>query len=153
MNTITLEWFYYDENGTTCSRCKSSIENIRNIVRKMATPLKNIKIDIMLKEIPLPESEIHMSNALKINGSDIGAILDNMGSIMTECTDCSAVVGKEVKCIAYTYQGADTDIISEQMVQEAILAMIASPSAKAKAEAASKVICDCKDECSGTYQI
>ncbi|GEM_PF-558929 len=153
MNTINLEWFYYDKEGTTCSRCKSSIENIRNIVRKMITPLKNIKIDISLKEIPLPESEINMSNALKINGTDIGAILDNSNSVLIKCSDCSALVGKEVKCIAYNYQGTNTDIITEQMVQEAILAMISSPSAKAKAEAVSKVICDCKDECSGTHQI
>lgn len=153
MKMITLEWFYYDENGTTCSRCKSSVENIRNVVRKMTTPLKNTKVDIELKEIPLPEDEIHKSNTLRINGTDIGAILNNNKTVMTACSDCSAIAGREVKCISYSYQGLGTDIISEQMVEEAILAMLASPSAKAKAEAISQVICDCKDKCSGTHRV
>lgn len=153
MKTITLEWFYYDKEGVTCSRCRNSIENIRRVVKKMVTPLKNIKIDIELKEIPLPEEKIHKSNTLKINGIDIEAILQESKSHMTECADCSAITGKQVKCISYSYQGLDTDIISEQMVEQAILAMVASPAAKAKAEAVSQVICDCKDECSGTHKI
>lgn len=153
MKTITVEWFYFDKDGKTCSRCRSSAENIRNVVRKMTTPLKNIKVDIELKEIPLPESEIHKSNTLKINGTDIWAILDNSKSIMTKCSDCSDLTGKEVDCIAYNYQGMDTEIISEQMIEEAILSTIASPSAKAKAEAHSQVICDCKDECSGSHPV
>jgi len=153
MKTITVEWFYFDKDGRTCSRCKSSAENVRNVVRKVSTPLKNIKIDIELKEIPLPESEIQKSNTIKINGADIGVILDNGRSIMTKCDDCSDLVGKEVVCTAYNYKGKDSDIISEQMVEDAILAMVASPSAKAKAEAHAQVICDCKDECSGSHPV
>ncbi len=153
MKTITVEWFYFDKDGRTCSRYKSSAENIRNVVKKMTTPLKNIKVDIELKEIPLPESEIQKSNTLKINGTDIRAILDSSKSIMTKCLDCSDIAGKKVDCIAYNYQGKDSDIISEQMVEEAILAMVASPSAMAQAEAHAQVICDCKDECSGSHPV
>lgn len=153
MKTITVEWFYFDKDGKTCSRCRSSAENIRNVVKKMTTPLKNIKVDIELKEIPLPEAEIHKSNTLKINGTDIWAILDNSRSIMTKCSDCSDLTGKEVDCIAYNYQGKDTEIISEQMIEDAILSTVASPSAKAKAEAHAQVICDCKDECSGSHPV
>lgn len=153
MKTIYIERFYFEKDGVTCSRCKSSAENVRNVVRKMTTPLKNIKVDIELKEIPLAESEIHKSNTLKINGTDIMAILDNSKPVMTECPDCSAIIGKKVECAAYNYGGKDSDIISEQMIEDAILSMLASPSAKAKAEAASQVICDCKDECSGSHPV
>lgn len=154
MKTIILEWYYFDKDGATCSRCKSSIQNIRNVVKKMTTPLKNMKVNIELKEIPLSKSEeIDKSNTLRINGNDIRSILNNSRAIMTECPDCSAIVGKDVRCIAYSYQGADTDVISEQMVEEALLSMVASPSAKARADAISQVICHCKDECSGTHKV
>ncbi|MCX7913845.1 MAG: DUF2703 domain-containing protein [Thermodesulfovibrionales bacterium] len=153
MKTITLEWFYYDQDGKTCSRCKSSIENIRNVVKRMTTPLKNIKVDIQLKEIPLPLSEISKSNTLKIDGTDIWEILDECKYLVTDCPECSDLTGLEIKCPAFNYKGSNAEVISEQMVEEAILALIASPSAKAKAEAVSQVICDCKDECSGTHPI
>ncbi len=153
MKTLTLEWFYFDQDGKTCSRCKSSIENIRNVVKRMTTPLKNIKVDIQLKEIPLSASEINMSNTLKINGTDIWEILDECKYIVTDCPECSEFISKEVKCPALNYRGKETEIIEEQIVEEAILAMIASPSAKAKAEAHSQVICDCKDECSGSHPV
>ncbi len=153
MKTMTLEWFYFDKDGKTCTRCKDSAENIRNVVKKMTMPLKNIKIDIELKEIPLPESEIQKSNTLKINGTDIWTILDDCKYLVTDCPECSSFTEKEMKCPAFNYKGKDSEIISEQMVEEAILSMVASPSAKAKAEAVSQVICDCKDECSGTHQI
>lgn len=153
MNTITLEWFYFDKDGQTCTRCKSSAENIRNVVKKMTTPLKNIKADIELKEIPLSESEISKSNTLKINGTDIWSILDECKYFVTDCPECSQVIGKDTKCSAFNYKGSNSEVISEQMVEEAILAMVASPSAKAKAEAHAQVICDCKDECSGSHPV
>ncbi len=153
MKTITLEWFYYQKNGKTCSRCEGSDENIRNVVKKMTTPLKNIKVDIELRGIPLSESEIDKSNTLKINGADIWTILDDCKYLVTDCPECSEFAAKEIKCSALNYKGKNSDVITEQMVEEAILAVIASPSAKAKAEAVAQVICDCKDECSGTHQI
>lgn len=153
MKTVTLEWFYFDKDGKTCTRCKSSAENIRNVVKKMTTPLKNIKVDLELKEIALSEPEIQKSNILKINGTDIWTNLDDCKYLVTDCPECSDFAAKEIKCSAFNYKGKDSEIISEQMVEEAILAVIASPSAKAKAEAVSQVICDCKDKCSGTHQI
>lgn len=153
MKTITLEWFYFDKDGKTCTRCKSSIENIRKVVKKMTTPLKNTKVDIELKEIPLSECDISKSNTLKINGTDIWTILDECKYLVTDCPECSEFAQKEIKCPSFNYQGKDTDIISEQMVEEAILSMVASPFAKARAEAISQVICDCKDECSGTHKV
>lgn len=126
---------------------------IRNVVRRMTTPLRNIKVDIQFKEIPLSASEISKSNTLKINGVDIWEILDECKYIVTDCPECSEFISKEIKCPALNYKGKETEVISEQIVEEAILAMIASPSAKAKAEAHAQVICDCKDECSGYHPV
>lgn len=69
----------------------------------MTTPLKNIKVDIELKEILLSKSEISKSNTLKANGTDIWSILDECKYLVTDCPDCSDITGLEVKCPAFKY--------------------------------------------------
>ncbi|HWR88687.1 MAG TPA: DUF2703 domain-containing protein [Dissulfurispiraceae bacterium] len=153
MKTVTVEWFYLNKDGKTCSRCAASADVVRKIVKKMTTPLKNSNVELNLREIPLPEDKIADTNAVKINGTDVMDILGEKIPSLTDCPSCSELIGKKASCRSFFYKGQQYDVLPELMLEEAILAELASPSAKAKAEAVSQVICSCQEECSGTHPV
>jgi hypothetical protein len=126
---------------------------IERIVKKMTTALKNVKVDLVYRQVPLTEDRISDSNTVTINGKDVGTILAEGNCELTSCPWCSEMLGKEVECKTFTYKGRKYESLTEDMLQEAILAELPTPTAMSKADAVAKVICDCKDECSGTHQI
>lgn len=153
MQTMTVALLRYDKDGRTCSRCEETARVIERVVKRMTTALRNIKVDLVYTQVPLPEERIAESNTVTINGKDVGVILAEGNCELTSCPWCSEMLGKEVQCKTFTYKGQKQESVSEEMLQEAILAELPTPTAMSRADAIAKVICDCKDECSGTHKI
>jgi len=120
MKKILVEWFYYDKNGSTCFRCGDGYETVKSVIDRIKRLLVK-DIEIELKEIPLDESNIVLSNTVKINGRNIMDILGEQRSEMSSCPSCSELTGKETVCNTFTYKGKTYDALPEIMLVEAIL--------------------------------
>lgn len=121
MKKITVEWFRYEKEGSTCCRCGDSTEVVRRVVD--AFKASNTDLDVELKEYPLGEDRIDLSNTVKINGKDIMDILGEKQRILTACPSCTDLIGKETVCNSYIYKGKIYDSLPDEMLMEALYRM------------------------------
>jgi len=121
MSTITIEWFFHEQNGATCARCSVSYQAIRKALERVTHVLQARGISIDLKEHPLDESAIDRSNSVVINGRDILEVLNERGDIFTFCRSCSDLLGKPTECRVFIYKNKAYESIPEDMLVTAIL--------------------------------
>ena len=121
MSTITIEWFFHDRNGATCSRCSESYQAIRKALERVSRVLQDRGISIDLKEHPLDESRIDRSNSVIINGRDVIELLNERGDIFTFCRSCTELIGRPTECRAFIYKNKAYESIPEDMLMTAIL--------------------------------
>lgn len=116
---INIEFQYY--NKTICKRCSSTNRSIRLTLRELKRAIKIAKLRINLKEKKLPESKIHLSPSLFINGKDIEKIINKNSKLKCNvCSDCCQLAGHSVNCRKFIYKGKSYDYIPKGMIMEAI---------------------------------
>ncbi len=119
---IIVEFFRYEKEGATCCRCSDSTDIVRKIVGEFKD--KNPGIEIHLKEIPLNEESIGLSNTIRINGKDIRDIVGEKGMVLTDCPSCSGLIGRNTVCNSYIYKGKIFDSLPEDMLREVLEGVI-----------------------------
>ena len=93
----------------------------------MKTALMHMHTDIELREVLLPEDQITLSNTVMLNGKPIAKILGEKEAGVTFCPSCSELTGKRSCCNTFFYQEKTLDALTEEMLQEAIIAEIGRP--------------------------
>jgi len=71
---LKITFLYYDK--TTCKRCISTDRSVKLTLKELKKAIKSAKVKIELKERKLPESKIHLSPTILINGKDIEKFLN-----------------------------------------------------------------------------
>ncbi|MFH1065825.1 MAG: DUF2703 domain-containing protein [Nanoarchaeota archaeon] len=116
---INIEFQFY--NKTTCKRCNSTNKSIKLTLKELKNAIKSSKLKINLKEKKLPESKIHLSPSLIINGKDIEKIVNKSSKLQSNiCSDCCQLAGHSVNCRKFVYKGKSYDYIPKEMIMEAI---------------------------------
>jgi len=119
---ILVEYLRLEKEGNTCSRCASSEDVVKRVVREFSE--ENPGVEIELKEIPLDEKRIGESNTLRINGKDIKEILKTGEEIKTLCVLCCDMIGDTVLCNSFVYKGKVVDSLPEEILREALRLVI-----------------------------
>jgi len=116
---LKIEFLYY--NKTTCKRCVSTDKSVKLTLKELKRAIKNTKVKIDLKEKQLPESKIHLSPTILVNGKDIEKILNKNSKLKSNvCMDCCQLIGHSVSCRTFNYKGKSYDYIPKEMIMEAI---------------------------------
>jgi len=116
---LKIEFLYYDK--TTCKRCTSTDKAVKLTLKELKKAVKSTNVKIDLKEKKLPESKIHLSPSILINGKDIEKILNKNSKSKTNlCSDCCQLIGNSVNCRTFRYKGKNYDYIPKEMITEAI---------------------------------
>ena len=147
MRTIVIELMRFDKDGKTCTRCEDTAQAVKRIVTKMSALLGNSRTALEFREVPLSSERIDESNSVRINGRELTDILRETETEMTECPSCSELTGTEICCRSFIYRGHRHDSITEEMLREGILSMIAPPAARAPAEPNKRTVCGCTRVC------
>ncbi len=147
MKTIVVELLRFDKDGKTCARCEDTAQAVKGVITKMSALLGNSGTVLEFKEVPLSAEQTDESNSVRINGRDLTDILRETESEMTDCPSCSELIGTKTCCRSFIYKGQRHDSITEEMLREGILSMIAPPAARAPAEANKQTICGCTRVC------
>jgi hypothetical protein len=100
MSTITIEWFFHERNGATCSRCGESYQAIRSALERVSRVLQDRGI---------------------INGRDVIELLNERSDIFTFCRSCTDLLGRPTECRAFIYKNKAYESIPEDMLMTAIL--------------------------------
>ena len=121
MSTLTIEWFYHERSGATCTRCGDSFQAIRRALERVSGVLQERGIAVELKEHRLDESMLDRSNTVSIGGRDIMEVLRERGDIFTYCRSCTDLTGRPTECRAFIYKGKAYESIPEDMLVDALL--------------------------------
>lgn len=147
MEKVIVEFLRFEKGGQSCSRCQDSTEVVRRVVKKMGPPLKNVKVDLELKETALKEDQMALSNSVLINGMDIMELLGEGDPATTLCPSCSELCGKDTNCRTFRFQGKESDCVTEEMLEAAIVNAASTPNVSLTAPDAVKGVCDCQPGC------
>ncbi|MBI2135045.1 DUF2703 domain-containing protein [Candidatus Woesearchaeota archaeon] len=117
---VDIEFQYYDK--TTCKRCISTDKSVKLTLRELKKAIKNTNIRINFKERKLPESKIHLSPSILIDGKDAEKVLNKNSKLKTnECSDCCHLTSQPVvNCRTFNYKGENYDYMPKEMITEAI---------------------------------
>jgi len=116
---LKIEFLFFDK--TTCKRCSSTDKSIKLTLNELKKAIKNTKLKINLKEKRLPESKIHLSPTILINGKDIEKIVNKNSKSKTNlCLNCCQLTGNSVNCRTFRYKEKNYDYIPKEMIAEAI---------------------------------
>lgn len=116
---LEIEFLYYDKNS--CKRCISTSKAVRLTLKELKKAIKNVKLEINLKEKKLPESKIQLSPSIFINGKDIEKLINKNSKLKSNiCSDCCQLIGQAVDCRTFIYKGKNYDYIPKEMIVEAI---------------------------------
>jgi len=116
---LKIEFLYYDK--TTCKRCVSTEKSVKLTLKELKKAIKSTKVKVELKEKKLPESKIHLSPTVLINGKDIEKILNKNSKLKSNvCPSCCQLAGHSVNCRTFNYKGRSYDYIPKEMISEAI---------------------------------
>ena len=119
LSVLNIEFQYYDKN--TCERCATTNKSIKLTLRELKKVMKDSKLEINFKETRLPESKIHLSPSILINGKDVEKIVNKKSKLKRNtCSDCCQLAGHTVNCRTFTYKGKSYDYIPKEMILEAI---------------------------------
>lgn len=118
-NMLKIEFLYYDKNN--CKRCFSTAKSVRLTLKELKKVIKDTEMSIDLKEKKLPESKIHLSPSILINGKDIEKLLNKNSKLKSNvCSDCCKLSGHSVNCRTFNYRGKNYNYIPKEMIREAI---------------------------------
>ena len=147
MRTIVVELLRFDKDGETCVRCEGTAQAVKRVITKMSALLGDSGTALEFTEVPLSAERIDESNSVRINGRDLTDILRETESEITDCPSCSELIGTRTSCRSFIYRGQRHDCITEEMLREGILFMIAPPAARAPAEGNKQTVCGCTRVC------
>jgi len=116
---LKITFLYY--NKTTCKRCISTDRSVKLTLGELKKAMKNTKMKIDFKERKLPQSKIHFSPSILINGKDVEKLVNRNSKLKSNvCSDCCQLTGGSVNCRTFTYKGKNYDYIPKEMIAEAI---------------------------------
>jgi len=116
---LKIEFLYYDK--TTCERCVSTEKSVKLTLKELKKAIKSTKVKVELKEKKLPESKIHLSPSILINGKDIEKLVNKNSKLKSNvCSGCCQLTGHSVNCRTFNYRGKSYDYIPKEMIREAI---------------------------------
>jgi len=116
---LNIEFLYYDK--TACKRCISTDRSVKLTMKELKKAIRNTKVKINFKEGKLPETKIHLSPSILINGRDIEKILNERSKLESNsCSDCCNLIGHPVNCRTFNYKGKKYNYIPKQMIMKAI---------------------------------
>ena len=116
---LNIKFLYY--NKTACKRCISTDKSVKLTLKELKKAIRDTKVKINFKEKKLPESKIHLSPSILINGQDIEKLLNKSSkSKSNSCSDCCSLIGHSVNCRTFSYKGKNYDYIPKEMIMEAI---------------------------------
>lgn len=116
---LNIEFMYYDKSD--CKRCASTDKSVKLTLMELKNAMKDTSVKINLKERKLPESKIHLSPSVLINGKDIEKIVNESSKLKSNtCSDCCEMAGHPVNCRTFNFKGKSYDYIPKDMIKEAI---------------------------------
>lgn len=116
---INIEFLYYGK--TVCRRCISTDRSVRLTLKGLKEAIKNSEMKIDFKERKLPESKIHLSPSILINGRDVEKMVNKDSRLKSNaCSDCCQSTGRSVNCRTFNYRGRSYDYIPKGMIMDAI---------------------------------
>ena len=123
LKKIRVEFKYFDRN--TCSRCKTTDENVEKTVKNLREALAEEGVKVELKTTKLPAGRIAESNSVLLNGVDIEEIVNkkrggSRNERFTVCRGCAELIDEPCNCRAYSYRGRKYRFIPKAMIREAI---------------------------------
>lgn len=120
---VRIEFRYFDRS--TCSRCKTTDENVSKTVRNLREALAEEGVKVEFKTVKLPASKLAQSNSILINGTDIEELVNGRkNSRATACKGCCKLLKGPCECRAYAYRGKKYRYIPRAMIREAIRKVI-----------------------------
>lgn len=116
---LNITFLYYDK--TTCKRCASTDKSVQLTLAELKKAVKDAGVQVEFRESKLPESKLHLSPSILINGKDIEKILNKKSEPKSNvCSDCCKMAGRPVNCRTFSYKGKNYDYIPKEMIMEAI---------------------------------
>jgi hypothetical protein len=116
---MRIEFMYYDK--ASCSRCKATDKSMHKALHTLKGAIEDADEKVILKETKLPESKMHLSPSILINGKDIESIVNKKKRMESnKCSDCCKMVGHPVQCRTFRYKGRTYNHIPKGMIVDAI---------------------------------
>jgi hypothetical protein len=94
---LKIDFLYYDK--TLCKRCIITDKPLELTFKELRDVIRNSKMKVILKKRKLPESKIHLSPTILINGRDIEKLLNK----------------NSVSCRTFSYKGKNYNYIPKEM--------------------------------------
>jgi hypothetical protein len=116
---LKIDFLYYDK--TLCKRCIITDKSLELTFKELRDVIRNSKMKVILKKRKLPESKIHLSPTILINGRDIEKLLNKNSKFKSNiCSSCCQLVGHPVSCRTFSYKGKNYNYIPKEMILEAL---------------------------------
>lgn len=118
---MTVEFEYLVVEGATCDRCGDSREGVRAAVRDARAMLPASTFELEYIERELDPSRLADSNRVLVNGLPAEEWLGGTSAI-SSCPSCSDLLDAPVCCREVEVGGVRTEVISRELVLDAIMA-------------------------------
>lgn len=119
-NKLTIDFLYLDLS--VCTRCQGTennldeaLDEVTNILEATGTDVQVNKINVNTKELATTYKFLS-SPTIRVNGRDL-----QMEFKESLCESCGDLLGDEVDCRVWRYQGKDYTVPPKAMVIEGIL--------------------------------
>lgn len=116
MKRLEIEWRHLDIDGSTCTRCASTGDSIKEAIKTLDREYSPEGWEIVLEEKLLSESEIGESNLILLNNIPLEKLLPNALHAESCCDSCTDLIGEPTSCRTVelgdqTYESIPTHLI------------------------------------------
>jgi hypothetical protein len=122
-NHLTIEWRHLEVRGGTCDRCAGTYVNILEAITSLERSKELEGVEVEIIDTPLTTDRIGESNMVLINDIPIEQLM-GAGVQYTECSSCGDLIGNMTCCRAVTSGGTTSETIPEEMIRDAIRAIV-----------------------------
>ncbi len=124
-NKVIIDYLYLDLNK--CDRCIGTDEVLEEVIKTLTPALKLAGYEIVLNKTEMATAEIaaqymfESSPTIRVNGKDICLSIDE-----NRCGCCSDIVGCDIDCRVFEYNGKIYEVLPKEMLADAILQTVFS---------------------------
>lgn len=122
MKKLLIEWKHFDKNGSTCTRCSQTGNNLEAVVKQLKEEFAEKDINFQFQETKLPESRMSESNQILIDGVLLEKLVPNIQVGENYCDSCSDLIADPSGCNCRTMKQDEEiyEVIPVDLIKQAI---------------------------------
>ncbi|TDY00603.1 DUF2703 domain-containing protein [Thiohalophilus thiocyanatoxydans] len=125
MRQVTIEWRHLDVDGQTCERCGDTGNALNDAIRALNCECAAQEVVFLLRDTPLSCADLDQSNAIRIDGRHIDALLPDTSVGSSDCASCATLVGDETAACRTLKQGEERfETIPPELIREAACRLV-----------------------------